>query len=156
MKPFTPGLCVNCDSHGVTVRSPLYCSPFCRQAAEVVRYVRACRGDGRWLLPDVKEAIQMRLAMVLGGGYTERERVLPQATRQLVFDRAGGRCESCGRLLDFDRSTGDDDAIPTIQPFGQSLERPEQPSSLVPALQYDRRTEPFPASGAGESSRCAG
>jgi len=53
--------------------------------------------------------------MVLGGGYPERERVVGAETRAEVFGRAGGRCEQCGRVLDFDRSTGDPDAIATIQ-----------------------------------------
>jgi 5-methylcytosine-specific restriction endonuclease McrA len=83
--------------------------------AEVVRYVRGCRADGRYERPDVKEAIQTRVAMVLGGGYRERERRLSEEIRAQVFQRAGGHCEECGRVLDFDRSSGDPDAIPTIQ-----------------------------------------
>jgi integrase len=94
---------------------PLFCSQYCRQAAEVVRYVRGCRRDGRDQLEDVREAIRMRLAMVLGGGYPERQRVVSAETRAEVFRRVGGCCEQCGRMLDFERSTGDRDAIATIQ-----------------------------------------
>jgi hypothetical protein len=61
--------------------------------------------------------------MVLGGGYPERARHVPPEIREEVFTRAAGRCEHCGRSLDFDRSTGDPDAIPTIQHvFGNSNE----------------------------------
>jgi 5-methylcytosine-specific restriction endonuclease McrA len=109
------GTCANCDSPGITLQAPLFCSQRCRQAAELVRYVRGCRRDGRDQVADVQEAIRMRLAMVLGGGYPERERVVGAETRAEVFGRAGGRCEQCGRVLDFDRSTGDPDAIATIQ-----------------------------------------
>lgn len=120
---YTIGACANCDSRDVTSQTPLFCSQGCRQAAELVRYVRACRRDGRAELPDVKDAIHTRLAMVLGGGYPERARQVPPEIRQIVFSRADGHCEHCGRSLDFDRSTGDPDAIPTIQHvFGNSNE----------------------------------
>jgi 5-methylcytosine-specific restriction endonuclease McrA len=109
------GSCANCDSPAVTVETPLFCSQRCRQAAELVRYVRACHRDGRDQRDDVKEAIQMKLAMVLGGGYPERERAVPPEIRAEVFRRANDRCEECGRALDFDSSSGDPDAIPTIQ-----------------------------------------
>lgn len=109
------GTCANCDSPEITLQTPLFCSQQCRQAAELVRYVRGCRRDGRDQLTDVQEAMRMRLAMVLGGGYPERERVVGAGTRAELFRRAGGRCEQCGRLLDFDQSRGDPDAIATIQ-----------------------------------------
>jgi hypothetical protein len=83
--------------------------------AKLVRYVRACERDGRSKRPDVAESIKMRIAMVLGDGYRESERRVPVAARALVFERANGRCEECGQTLDFDRSTGDPGAIPTIQ-----------------------------------------
>ena len=112
---YISGTCANCDSPKVTLKTPLFCSARCRQAAELVRYVRACRLDGRDQFPDIKEAIQLRMAMVLGGGYPERERRVAPETRQKVFERANGRCENCGRLLDFEGVTGDPDALPTIQ-----------------------------------------
>ncbi len=65
---FVQGLCINCDGSEVTPKSPLYCSEQCKQAARLVRYVRACRKDGRDADPDVQEAIRMQLAMVLGAG----------------------------------------------------------------------------------------
>lgn len=113
--PFVPGRCVNCDGGGVALTKPLYCSTRCRQSAGLVRYVRGARADGRWDQADVREAIQMRLAMVLGGGYPESMRRVPAATRRAVFDRAAGHCEDCGRVLDFDGSSGDPGATATIQ-----------------------------------------
>lgn len=112
---FVPGLCANCGSSGVTVASPLYCAELCKQSASLVRYVRGCRADGRDHLPDIQETIQMRIASVLGGGYPERARHVSDDVRAAVFARAAGLCESCGRKLDFDRTTGDPDLIPTIQ-----------------------------------------
>jgi 5-methylcytosine-specific restriction endonuclease McrA len=115
MPIYISGACANCDSLSVTIKGPLFCSEGCRQAAELVRYVRACRRDGRALIPDVKEAIRMRMAMVLAGGYPEKERQVPPAIRAAIFQRAGGRCENCGCSFDLDRSTGNADASPTIQ-----------------------------------------
>jgi len=107
--------CANCESPEVTLRTPLFCSSQCRQAAELVRYVRGCRRDGRAQLPDIQEAIHLRMAMVLGGGYPERERRVSPQVRAAVFERAEGHCESCGRGLDLNRSAGDSDAFATIQ-----------------------------------------
>lgn len=56
----------------------------------------------------------MRTAMVLGGGYAAQERQVPDKVRALVFERSGGRCETCGRDLDFLRSPGDREAWPEI------------------------------------------
>lgn len=112
---FVAGRCVNCDGTPVTVASPLYCSQGCRQAAELVRYVRSATADGRIAQADVREAVQMRMAMVLAGGYPEAERRVSAALRRAVFERAGGKCEECGRDLDFDGSSDDPDAVATIQ-----------------------------------------
>ena len=71
---FQPVLCANCDSPAVTLKTPLFCSEWCRQVAEFVRYARSCHRDGRDHQPDVKETIKMRAATVLGGGgYPERQ-----------------------------------------------------------------------------------
>lgn len=112
---FTPGRCANCDSPWVTEKSLLFCSPLCQQTAKVIRYVRRCRRDGRSERQDVKEAIQMRIAHVLAGGYAKNERRVRGELRAEVFRRAGGRCQECGRLLDFDGTTGNPDARATIQ-----------------------------------------
>jgi len=112
---FVPGRCVNCDGWDVTLTAPLYCSQRCRQSAELVRYVRGSLADGRYTQPDVREAIQMRMAMVLGGAYPEAQRRVSAAIRQAVFERAGGRCENCGRELDINGTSGDPDSLATIQ-----------------------------------------
>lgn len=112
---YVPGTCANCGSPDVTFVSPLYCGDQCKQAAGLVRYVRKCRTDGRDKRPDVQEAIRTKTAMVLGGGYPERERRVPAGVRALVFMRAAGLCEGCGRALDMDGSLGDPDARATIQ-----------------------------------------
>lgn len=122
---FVPGTCANCDGTGVTQSRPLYCSEFCQQAAKLVRYVRARRRDGTAGRPDIKEAIQMRTASVLGGGYPERERRVRADVRARVFERAEGRCEECGRVLEFGVGTGGPDALATIQHVNGNSNSPE-------------------------------
>ena len=89
-----PFRCPNCGL--LLSEALLFCSDVCRQEAEYVRYVRACYRDGRYKRPDVQEAIQIRLAMILGGGYPEKERRIPMKIRKAVFERDGGRCMKCG------------------------------------------------------------
>jgi hypothetical protein len=74
----------------------LFCSDLCKDEAKFVRYFRACLNDGRYDQPDVQEALRIRLAHILGGGYAERERLLPQSIRDAVIARDKGRCRKCG------------------------------------------------------------
>jgi hypothetical protein len=60
--------------------------------AETIRSVRSCHADGRDQRPDVQEAIQTRIAMVLGGGYPERERRLAEKIRAEVLQAWCRRC----------------------------------------------------------------
>ncbi len=90
-----PVVCANC---GFPVQAAaLYCSQLCSQEAEWVRYVRACCLDGRVERPDVIEAIKIRLAHLLAGGYDKLKRKLPDALRQAIIARDKGRCQICGQ-----------------------------------------------------------
>lgn len=89
-----PFLCPNCDT---IIPSPtLFCSDLCKDEAKFVRYFRACLKDGRYDQPDVQEAMRIRLAHILGGGYAERARRIPQNVREAVISRDEGRCRKCG------------------------------------------------------------
>ena len=88
------GGCANCDSPEITLQTPLFCSQQCRKAAELVRYVRGCRRDGRDQLADVQEAMRMRLAMVLGGGYPERQRAFGRRRELRCSDGPGDAVSS--------------------------------------------------------------
>ena len=91
-----PFPCPNCDE---PIGAPtLFCSDLCRDEAKFVRYYRACIKDGRIKQPDVVEALQIRMAHILGGGYAERERRLSLDLRGQVIERAKGLCQSCGAL----------------------------------------------------------
>ena len=89
-----PFSCPNCDKS--MNDAALFCSDLCKDEAGFVRYFRACIVDGRYDQPDVQEALRIQLAFILGGGYAERERRLPQAVREAVIARDKGRCRNCG------------------------------------------------------------
>jgi 5-methylcytosine-specific restriction endonuclease McrA len=93
-----PFRCPNCDAE---IREAiLYCSDLCRDEAKYVRYYRACIADGRVAQPDVQDALEIRLAFLLSGGYAWRERRIPQEVREAVTARDGGRCRVCGAFAD--------------------------------------------------------
>ena len=81
----------------MTNQAKLFCSEPCAEEAKSVRYARRCIRDGRIELPDVRDAIEIRLGMVLSGGYPERERLVSRVIRQAVIARDGGRCQECGQ-----------------------------------------------------------
>jgi 5-methylcytosine-specific restriction endonuclease McrA len=90
----SPFPCQNCDE---PIREALlFCSDVCKQEAKYIRYVRACRQDGRDQQPDVQEAIAIKLAMILAGGYSEQERYISDSIRKAVTKRDKGCCKICG------------------------------------------------------------
>src|SRR6266542_5719934 len=93
-----PFVCFNCDqvmNRSLPVR--LFCSEACADEAKFVRYWRRCTRDGRINQPDVLEALQIRLAHIMAGGYSERERHITRSRRAEVFKRDEGRCRECGQ-----------------------------------------------------------
>lgn len=90
-------ICFNCgEAPAAPVRPFLFCSELCREEAKLVRYWRAVIRDGRIKRPDVAEALKIRIGLVLGGGYPEREHRIPSALREEIFQRDRSRCQICG------------------------------------------------------------
>src|SRR5947209_17096594 len=89
-----PLKCVNCG-HDLR-EAKLFCSGLCRDEAKFVRYFRACILDGRTTQPDVLEALEIKMAHILAGGYDARARALPESSRRAVILRDRGVCRSCG------------------------------------------------------------
>jgi 5-methylcytosine-specific restriction endonuclease McrA len=90
--------CCNCDARVVARRYPhLFCSDRCAEEAHTVRYARGVIRDGRILDPEVAEAVQIRVGMVLGGGYSKRERELSPELRADIVARDKGKCQVCGQ-----------------------------------------------------------
>lgn len=89
--------CLNCDQRIPFVAdSLLYCSELCKQEAHYVRYSRAATRDGRIRRADVKEALNIQLALIFAGGYPERARQLLGRVRALILARDSGLCRICG------------------------------------------------------------
>ena|SRR6266516_3073833 len=94
------GICQNCDApltleqarHGT-----LFCGEKCKQTASTVRYGRATLRDGRYERdPLVRQAIDIRIAMILGGSYPGKACILSPEQREAIFTRDGRRCRLCG------------------------------------------------------------
>lgn len=109
--------CLNCARHvAMGEQAKLYCSEACKEEAKAVRYARSCCRDGRIDQPDVREAIQIKLGMVVSGGYPERERQLSLPTRRAVIARDGGRCQKCGQPgTDVDHIKGSSKEMKNLQ-----------------------------------------
>jgi 5-methylcytosine-specific restriction endonuclease McrA len=89
------GHCVNCGAFLPRGRQA-YCSELCQQVADVVRYRRATLVDGRCNDPDVEQAIRIKVAHVVAGGYDKRSRNVGPDLRVEVMAANDGRCVACG------------------------------------------------------------
>jgi len=92
---FEAGRCANCDA-AATIASPLYCSELCLQTAKMIRYIRNKIAEGRTEEPDVSEAIEMKMASVLGGGYPAKARQVSAQLRRAIMERDSTTCRLCG------------------------------------------------------------
>jgi 5-methylcytosine-specific restriction endonuclease McrA len=89
--------CINCDGPIAAPKRPyLFCSERCRDTADYVRYHRRVLADGRIRREDVAEAVRIKKAFVLGGGYPAKDRALPGDQRAAIFARDQGPCYKCG------------------------------------------------------------
>jgi hypothetical protein len=64
--------------------------------ASWIRYFQKAKTDGRIALPDVHEAVAIKLAHIAAGGYAESKRELPPELREQIKTRDGGVCRRCG------------------------------------------------------------
>ena len=77
----------------------VYCSNGCHDEAKLVRYARRRFAEYRGQLPaDIRDAIGMKIAHVLAGGYDEQARRLTRQQRATVWERDRGRCVLCGQV----------------------------------------------------------
>lgn len=141
--PCSPGACPNCEE---PQRGKLYCSDLCMQIGELVRYCRKKLTDGglivhrdgskTWADPLVeRDGYQMRLAMILGGGYRATERHLPPAIRKAVLDRDGHRCVRCGATeeLEIDHVHGDAAELSNLQVLCKTCNGDKARALFMPA-----------------------
>lgn len=127
-----PFPCVNCFSVIEKDGTSLYCSEVCAQAAGWVRYFRRCRLDGRLEELDVRKALRIRLALVLGGGYPRLKRTLPEATRRAVSERDRRTCQVCGRPgTEIDHKHGSSNDLENLQLLCDSCHNEKTISTFV-------------------------
>jgi hypothetical protein len=108
--------CANCMAALPEQTTGLFCTGLCRQIARTVRYWRRTQRDQRLERDDVRAAVALKLAHVLGGGYDSDARRLPRATRSEVWERDEGLCRSCGALgVEIDHIDGDSPALTNLQ-----------------------------------------
>ena len=75
-----------------------FCCDLCSEIPSVIRYIRRTQEDGRIEDGDIQEAIDIKVAQILGGGYPKTARRLTVQIRQQVIEAAKGRCAICGSL----------------------------------------------------------
>ena len=125
-----PFPCANCSS---TIReAKVYCSQACAQEAGWVRYARRCRVDGRDQRSDVIEALRIRLALILAGGYDKLARKLPDSIRRAIIERDQGKCRICGKPGDeIDHISGSSDDPANLQLLCDSCHNKKTTASFV-------------------------
>ncbi len=109
--------CLNCDGILIATEKPkLFCSDKCQQEAGFVRYFRSCRRDGRINQPDIREALEIKMAHILGGGYKISERRLSLSTREKIYERDNRTCQKCGQpATDIDHIHDSSDNLENLQ-----------------------------------------
>ena len=125
--------CANC---GILIQGGrnLFCGELCKQAAKAVRYARAVIADGRIELPDVQEAVIVKIAFVAGGGYDEAARRITPERRQEVTANSDGKCVRCGAPGDeIDHINGSSDSPDNLQLLCRSCHKAKTDLSLRPA-----------------------
>jgi 5-methylcytosine-specific restriction endonuclease McrA len=125
-----PFPCVNCSS---PIRdAKVYCSQACAQEAGWVRYARRCRVDGRDKRADVVQALQIRLALILAGGYDKLARKLHDDIRTAVIQREHGKCRICGDVgSEIDHISGDSNDPENLQLLCDSCHNKKTIASFV-------------------------
>ena len=110
-------VCLNCNKViEYPVKPILYCSPNCKQEAELIRYARSCIKDGRIHAQDVREAITIKMAHILNGGYNSQERYVSEELREHVHQHFNGVCCQCGEPgTDVDHIAGPSNDVDNLQ-----------------------------------------
>ena len=140
--------CVNCGVRFEGPKPALFCSELCREEADLVRYVRRCRADGRIFRSDVMEAIEIRQAHVLSGGYARLGRTLSEARREEVKLRDRGVCRICGKPgTEIDHVADSSEALDNLQLLCHDCHMEKTMSRLVRIMPDDPNYAEISAQG---------
>lgn len=111
----SPYPCPNCDTANPNSEA-VFCSELCNEEAQFVRYFRVRRADGRDREADIKNALEIKLAVILGGGYPRKAREIADSTREEVIAREKGLCRICGKPgSDVDHIEGSSSSLDNLQ-----------------------------------------
>jgi hypothetical protein len=118
----------------------LFCSEFCQQIAEFVRYARGVvRDPERADDPEVKEAIRIKMALLIGGGYPEKARRLNEEQRSAIMERDGGKCKQCGAPAnEIDHIAGSSSDPSNLQLLCDPCHNAKTKSAFVPASEAQK------------------
>jgi 5-methylcytosine-specific restriction endonuclease McrA len=126
--------CANCLEPLPDDEETLFCSAWCAEIASTVRYQRRVFRDGRIEQPDVREAVMIRNAFLLAGGYHSLGRTLTQSTRTEVKVRDGGRCKICGKPgVEIDHIAGSSSDLDNLQLLCTDCHHAKTAQNLRPA-----------------------
>ncbi|MCU1584532.1 MAG: endonuclease [Microbacteriaceae bacterium] len=131
--------CANCLKPLPEDVEALFCSTWCNEIAGAVRYQRGAVRDGRINDPDVREAIMVKNAFLLAGGYQALGRTLPTSIRLEVKTRDAGKCQVCGKTgTDIDHIDGSSADLDNLQLLCADCHHAKTATNLVPASEEQR------------------
>jgi 5-methylcytosine-specific restriction endonuclease McrA len=135
-----PDCCANCDAALEMDNQTLFCGEFCRQVADFVRYSRGVlRDPARANDPEVLEAIRVRMAILIGGGYPTGERHLSPEQRATIIERDAGQCLECGAPAnEIDHIAGSSADPSNLQLLCHECHMNKTKDSFVPASEGQR------------------
>lgn len=132
---FADDHCANCLKPLPEGVEGLFCSSWCAEISAAVRYQRATGRDGRFDRADVRWAVQVQNAFLLGGGYQALGRDLDTGTHLQVKTRDDGKCRLCGKAgTEIDHIDGSSADLDNLQLLCSDCHRAKTAESLVPAL----------------------
>lgn len=132
---FVDDHCANCLLELPLSVEGLFCSSWCRETADLVRYWRARLRDGRLDAdPLVLEAVRTKVAFLLVGGYDQLGRTLSPAVKESVRERDAGVCQQCGRPgTEIDHIDGSLGELDNLQLLCGECHRAKTALNMVPA-----------------------
>jgi 5-methylcytosine-specific restriction endonuclease McrA len=118
----------------------LFCGEFCRQVADLVRYSRGVTQDpARASDPEVIEAIRVRMAILIGGGYPTGARHLSLEQRATIIERDDGKCRECGApAKEIDHIAGSSADPSNLQLLCHECHMTKTKSTFVPASEMQK------------------
>jgi hypothetical protein len=125
--------CCNCDKE--LIKADLYCSNFCREITKHIRYIRNVTATSRLYDSDIQEAVSVKLLILTGGGYPQKERMLTPARRSEILERDSYTCRICGARADtIDHISGSSDGSDNLRALCRDCNRRESFRKAVPAI----------------------